>query len=81
MATLVEAAGRATGTAFALLSRVRGAKSLHPRGRVYEGKSTEMLTWSNLGNWLGARYGARPTADIDETFECFAEEYRRSRDR
>ena len=36
-ALLVEGTGRAAGAAFALASRARGAKSLHPRGAVYDG--------------------------------------------
>jgi len=32
----MEVTGRAAGAAFAALSRLRGAKSLHPRGQVYE---------------------------------------------
>lgn len=36
-ASLLEATGRAAGTAFSVVSRARGAKSLHPKGAVYEG--------------------------------------------
>jgi hypothetical protein len=36
-ASLLEATGRAAGAAFVVVSRVRAAKSPHPRGAVYEG--------------------------------------------
>lgn len=52
-----------------------GWRDAAEKGRIYGAKSMEALTWANLGNRLGARFGQATADDIDETYRCFAEAY------
>ena len=56
-----------------------GWRDAAERGRVYDAKSMVTLTWSNLGNRLGAKFGRATTEEIDETYRCLADAYRRDR--
>ena len=52
-----------------------GWRDAAERGRIYGSTTLKELTWTNLGNRLGAELGQATDDEIEEAFTCFADHY------
>jgi hypothetical protein len=50
------------------------------RSRVYRPTAMRRLTWQNLGNRLGVRYGPMSREEIDQIYTVLAEHYGKGSD-